>query len=311
MTAAHGTHDYDDDPRNADVLISVNGELVPRAGAVVSVFDAGFVLGDGVWEGLRVHGGHPVFLESHLDRLWEGAAAIALDIGMTRAELTAQIYRALEANGMTGDGVHIRLMVTRGPKSTPYQDPRMSAGPPTVVIICEYKEPLPRTVREGLSLFTVHVRRSAPDMLDPKLNAHSKLTDITACIQAYTAGADEALMLDPQGFVATCNSTHFFLVRNDEVWTSTGMYCLGGITRANVLHICRATGIPPRERSFSLTEVYSADEAFVTGTFAGVVPVHTVDGRRIGTGRRGPMVERLQGLYQDLVRADAAGRTAP
>jgi branched-chain amino acid aminotransferase len=311
MTPAHGTHDFVDDPRNADILISVNGELVPRAQAVVSVFDGGFVLGDGVWEGLRVSAGHPAFLETHLDRLWEGAAAIALDIGLTRAELTRQIYRVLAANGMTGDGAHVRLMVTRGPKSTPYQDPRMVAGPPTVVIIAEYKDPLPVTVTEGLSLFTVHVRRSAPDMLDPKLNAHSKLTDITACIQAYTAGADEALMLDPHGFVATCNSTHFFVVRGGEVWTSTGMYNLAGITRANVLRICAQAGIPARERSFSLTEVYSADEAFVTGTFAGVVPVHTVDGRRIGAGTRGPMVERLQDLYRELVRADVAARSAP
>jgi len=306
-TAAHGTHDHADDPRNAQILISVNGRLVPRAEAVVSVFDAGFVLGDGVWEGLRISGGHPAFLERHLDRLWEGAAAIALDIGRTREELTADIYRTLEANAMT-DGVHVRLMVTRGPKSTPYQDPRMSAGPATIVIIAEHKEPLPATVEQGLSLFTVHVRRAAPDTLDPKLNAHSKLNDITACIQAYTAGADEALMLDPHGFVATCNSTHFFVVRKGEVWTSTGMYCLGGITRSNVLRVCADNGIPARERSFSLTEVYSADEAFVTGTFAGVVPVHTVDGRRIGTGRRGPMVERLQGLYQELVRADVAAR---
>jgi branched-chain amino acid aminotransferase len=278
---------------------------------VVSVFDAGFVLGDGVWEGLRVADGRPAFLDQHLDRLEEGAAAIMLDIGLTRDELTAEIYRTLTANGMTGDGVHVRLMVTRGPKSTPYQDPRMSAGPATVVIIAEYKDPLPTTVERGLSLFTVHVRRANPDTLDPKLNAHSKLNDITACIQAYTAGADEALMLDPHGFVATCNSTHFFVVRNGEVWTSTGMYNLAGITRANVLRVCARAGIPARERSFSLTEVYSADEAFVTGTFAGVVPVHTVDGRRIGTGERGPMVERLQALYQDMVRADVAGRSAP
>jgi branched-chain amino acid aminotransferase len=204
--------------------------------------------------------------------------------------------------------VHVRLMVTRGPKSTPYQDPRMSAGPATLVIIAEWKDPLPATVERGLSLFTVHVRRAAPDTLDPKLNVHSKLTDITACIQACTAGADEALMLDPHGFVATCNSTHFFVVRGGEVWTSTGMYCLGGITRANVLRVCARAGIPARERSFSLTEVYGADEAFVTGTFAGVVPVHTVDGRRIGDGRRGPVVERLQGLYAELVREDVAAR---
>ncbi|MEO6701405.1 MAG: aminotransferase class IV [Jatrophihabitantaceae bacterium] len=311
MDTAHGVHDHADDPRNAEILISVNGSLLPREQAVVSVFDAGFVLGDGVWEGLRISNGHPAFLEQHLDRLWEGAAAIALDIGLTRAQLTGQLYRTLAANAMTGDGVHVRLMVTRGPKSTPYQDPRMSAGPATVVIIAEYKDPLPATTGRGLSLFTVHVRRAAPDTLDPKLNAHSKLNDITACIQAYTAGADEALMLDPHGFVATCNSTHFFVVRKGEVWTSTGDYCLGGITRSNVLHVCEQAGITARERNFSLTEVYSAEEAFVTGTFAGLVHVHTVDGRRIGTGERGPMVQRLQELYRDLVRADVAGRHVP
>ena len=210
------------------------------------------------------------------------------------------------------DGVHIRLMVTRGVKSTPYQDPRVTIGPATVVIIAEHKEPMPATVTEGITLFTTHVRRATPDTLDPKLNAHSKLNDITACIQAYTAGADEALMLDPQGFVATCNSTHFFIVTpDDEVWTSDGRFCLGGITRGNVLQVCRDAGIPARETTFSLTEVYSASEAFVTGTFAGVVPVRTVDGRTIGTGARGPVVERLQDLYAEHVEADVAGRSAP
>src|SRR3954469_4059504 len=304
---AHGTHDFEDDPRNERILIWVNGELVPRERAVVSVFDAGFVLGDGVWEGLRVRAGHPAFLERHLDRLFEGAKAIMLDIGLDRRELTEAIYATLRANDMT-DGVHVRLMVTRGVKRTPYQDPRVTVGPATVVIIAEHKDPLPATVSEGITLFTTHVRRAAPDTLDPKLNAHSKLNDITACIQAYTAGADEALMLDPQGFVATCNSTHFFVVRRDEVWTSTGAYCLGGITRGNVLELCRDAGIPTQEKLFSLTDVYSADEAFVTGTFAGVLPVHTVDGRRIGDGRRGPVVERLQGLYGELVRRDVASR---
>jgi len=311
MDTAHGTHDFMDDPRNAEVLVCVNGTLVPRNQATVSVFDAGFVLGDGVWEGLRVYGGHPVFLEQHLDRLWEGAAAIALDIGLTREQITSQLYTTLEANQMTGDGAHVRLMVTRGPKSTPYQDPRMSAGPPTVVIVAEHKDPLSSTLERGLSLFTVHVRRPAPDVVDPKLNAHSKLNDILACIQAYTAGADEALMLDPHGFVATCNSTNFFIVRDGEVWTSTGQYCLGGITRANVLRSCCEEGIVARERSFSLTDVYGADEAFVTGTFAGLVHVHTVDGRRMGTGDKGPMVKRLQSSYMDLVRRDVASRIAP
>ena len=311
---AHGTHDFEDDPRNEQILIWVNGELLPRERAVVSVFDSGFVLGDGVWEGLRVSGGHPAFLEQHLDRLAEGATAILLDIGMTRDELTAAIYETLRANDMV-DGVHVRLMVTRGVKRTPYQDPRVTVGPATVVIIAEHKEVMPRTVTEGITLFTTHVRRATPDTLDPKLNAHSKLNDITACIQAYTAGADEALMLDPHGFVATCNSTHFFVVKGTpdepEVWTSDGRFCLGGITRGNVLRMCRDGGITARETTFSLTDVYSAQEAFVTGTFAGVVPVRSVDGRTIGTGKRGPVVERLQDMYRDLVAADVARRTAP
>ena len=306
---AHGTHDFEDDPRNERILIWVNGELVPRERAVVSVFDSGFVLGDGVWEGLRVRAGHPAFLERHLDRLFEGAKAIMLDVGRSRRELTEAIYSTLRANDMT-DGVHVRLMVTRGVKRTPYQDPRVTIGPATVVIIAEHKEPLPATVTDGITLFTTHVRRAAPDTLDPKLNSHSKLNDITACIQAYTAGADEALMLDPHGFVATCNSTHFFVVVGPddapEVLTSDGRYCLAGITRANVLEICRANGIPARETTFSLTDVYAAREAFVTGTFAGVVPVRSVDGRTIGDGRRGPMVERLQALYRELVDADVA-----
>lgn len=306
---AHGTHDHAADPRNADIRVWVDGELVPRAQAVVSVFDSGFVLGDGIWEGLRVSAGHPAFLEKHLDRLEEGARAIMLDLGMSRAELAEAIYATLSANDMT-DGVHVRLMVTRGVKSTPYQDPRLTVGPATVVIIAEHKEPLPATVTDGIALFTTHVRRATPDTLDPRLNAHSKLSDIMACIQAYTAGADEALMLDSQGFVATGNSTHIFVVtRAGEVWTSDGRFCLAGVTRGNVLEICRANDIPARETTFSLTDVYNAAEVFVTGTFAGVVPVHTVDGRTIGTGRRGLVVERLQRLYQDHVRADVSART--
>jgi branched-chain amino acid aminotransferase len=308
---AHGTHDFEDDRRNDSVLVWVNGGLVPRDRAVVSVFDSGFVLGDGVWEGLRVSAGHPAFLDQHLDRLFEGAKAIMLDVGLSRAELTEAVYATLRANEMT-DAVHVRLMVTRGVKRTPYQDPRVTIGPATVVVIAEHKEVLPRTVTDGITLFTTHVRRTTPDTLDPKLNAHSKLNDITACIQAYTAGADEALMLDPQGFVATCNSTHFFIVtgtdEEPEVWTSDGRFCLAGITRGNVLRVCREAGIPARETTFSLTDVYSAREAFVTGTFAGVVPVRTVDGRTIGSGARGPMVERLQGLYRQLVARDVAAR---
>lgn len=299
-----GTHEYADNERNAHVLVSVNGTLKPRAEAVVSVFDSGFVLGDGIWEGLRVHRGHPAFLDQHLDRLLEGAKAIALDIGRTREELTGDLYRVLEANDMR-DGVHVRLMVTRGVKATPYQDPRVTIGPATIVIIAEHKEPSRQVTEDGIALFTVHVRRPGPDILDPKLNSHSKLNDITACIQAYTAGADEALMLDPHGFVATCNSTHFFIVRRGELWTSSGDYCLGGITRANVLRVSRDAGIATYERNFSLTDVYGADEAFVTGTFAGLVPVRQVDGRVVGAGER-PVLRRLRDLYRDLVEHDVA-----
>ena len=302
-------HDSASDPRNASILIGINGALVPRAEAVVSVFDSGFILGDGVWEGLRVHKGRIVFLEPHLDRLYEGAKAIAMDIGLDRAALTRRLYETLDANRMDS-GVHIRLMVTRGIRSTPYQDPRVVISPATIVIIPEYKEAAPETAERGLTLFTVHVRRGYPDVQDQKLNSHSKLNCITACIQATVAGADEALMLDPHGFVATCNSTHFFIVRRGEVWTSTGDYCLGGITRANVIRLCRDNGIPVFEKNFSLTDVYGAEEAFTTGTFAGVVPVRAIDGRSISDGR-GPMVARLQGLYRALVEADVAAAPRP
>jgi branched-chain amino acid aminotransferase len=302
-------HDFHDDPRNANIRIWVNGALKPRNEATVSVFDSGFVLGDGVWEGLRVVGGRPVFLDAHLDRLFEGAKAIMLDIGLTRAQLAQAVADTLAANGME-DGVHVRLMVSRGVKRTPYQDPRVTVGPATVVIIAEFKLAKPETLAAGLTLFTVHVRRGFPDVLDPKLNSHSKLNCITACIQATAAGADEALMLDPHGFVATCNSTHFFIVRRGQVWTSSGDYCLGGITRANVLQVCREAGIPAFEKNFSLTEVYSAEEAFVTGTFAGLAPVRMIDGRIIGDGSPGPMLRRLQGLYLELVQRDVAGGSA-
>jgi branched-chain amino acid aminotransferase len=297
---AQSMHDVSD-PRNASVLINVNGEMKPRAGAVVSVFDSGFMLGDGVWEGLRVHKGKLAFLDRHLDRLFEGAKALAMDVGLTREELTSRLYETLDANGMD-EGVHVRLMVTRGVRSTPYQDPRVVVTPATVVIIAEYKEPDPAVYERGLKLFTVHVRRGDPAVQDQKINSHSKLNCILASIQATQAGADEALMLDPHGFVATCNSTHFFIVRKGEVWTSSGKYCLGGITRSVALEVAREAGIPALEKDFSLTDVYGADEAFVTGTFAGIVPVREIDGRKLTCG--GPMVERLQRLYSERVERD-------
>jgi branched-chain amino acid aminotransferase len=271
------------------------------------------MLGDGVWEGLRVHAGRIAFLDQHLDRLWEGAKAIYMDIGISREELERRIYATIDANAMSA--CHIRLMVTRGLRSTPYQDPRVVVSPATIVIIAEYKDPLPATIEKGIRLATVHVRRGYPDVQDPKLNSHSKLNCITACIQATQAGADEALMLDPHGFVATCNSTHFFIVKKnrrgvEEVWTSSGDYCLAGITRGNVIAVCEDNGIPVFQKNFSLTDVYSASEAFVTGTFAGVVPVTSIDGRTL-TDARGPMVARLQGLYRALIEADVAARGRP
>jgi branched-chain amino acid aminotransferase len=306
---AQSMHDSAGDPRNAGILISVDGALKARAEAMVSVFDSGFMLGDGIWEGMRVHRGRIAFLERHLDRLYEGAKAIAMEIGLDRAALTRRLYETLDANRMT-DGVHIRLMVTRGLRSTPYQDPRVVISPATIVIVPEYKAPLPAIVETGITLFTVHVRRGDPAVQDPKLNSHSKLNCITACIQAIQAGADEALMLDPHGFVATCNSTHFFIVRKGEVWTSSGDYCLGGITRANVIEICREADVPVFEKNFSLTDVYGAQEAFTTGTFAGLVPVREIDGRRIGDGR-GPTVARLQALYKARIEADVARAERP
>jgi len=300
-----GTHEYQDDPRNADIIIDINGEYFARGEAKVSVFDSGFVLGDGVWEGLRVHHGKIAFLDQHLERLYDGAKALDMEMEITAEELGERLYRLLEKNNMH-DGVHIRLMVSRGVKATPYQDPRITITPPTIVIVPEYKQALPQTAVKGIKLFTVHVRRGYPDVQDPKLNSHSKLNCITACIQAAKAGADEALMLDPHGFVATCNSTHFFIVRKDEVWTSTGDYCLGGITRGNVIELCEQNQIPVRQKNFSLTDVYSANEAFVTGTFAGLAPVREIDGRIIGDGERGPMVEKLQQLYLNMLEQECA-----
>ena len=302
---ARGTHEALPDERNRNVLIYINGDFYPREEAKVSVFDSGFLVGDGVWEGLRLHGGRFAFLELHLDRLFQGAAAIGLDVGMTRSELTEALFETVRRNGMS-DGVHVRLMVTRGIKKTPSQDPRLTVAGPTVVIIAEHKRADPEVARAGVRLFTSTVRRPPPDTLDPKLNCHSKLHEVIALIQALQAGADEALMLDPTGAVATCNATNFFVVRSGEVWTSTGQYCLNGITRRLVLELARTAAIPAREKPFTLTDVYDADEAFVTGTFGGLTPVIQVDGRDIGSGDR-PVTERLSALYREAIERSVEG----
>ena len=295
-----GSHEFIKDDRNLDILININGELFHRNEAKISVFDSGFILGDGVWEGLRLHNGIIAFLDDHLQRLYQGAKALDLDIGLSKKELSERVYQTIQANDMH-DHVHIRLMVTRGVKTTPYQDPRATLPGATIVIIPEYKIPNPEKIQKGVRLFTTHVRRGYPDVQDQKMNSHSKINCILGCIQATKAGYDEALMLDPHGFVATCNSTHFFIVTKGEVWTSTGDYCLGGITRSKIIQLCEENDIPVYQKNFSLFDVYGADECFITGTFAGLTPVNEVDGRVIGDPYKKKMIPRLQKLYLELI----------
>ena len=295
------THDSLPDPRNEKVRIYINGEFFERSEAKISVFDSGYLVGDGIWEGIRFHNGKFVFLDEHLDRLFQAAAAVGMNLPMSRDGFSKALYATTAANQMETD-VHCRLMVTRGTKKTPSQDPRLLIGPPNVVIICEYKVADPATTSKGLRLFTASGRRGSPDYLDPRLNCHSKLHEVIALVQAINAGADEALMLDIHGFVATCNSTNFFIVKRNEVITSTGQYCMNGITRGKVIEVARAAGIAATEKNFSLTDVYDADEAFVTGTFGGLTPVIDIDGRTIGTGREGEMTRNLRELYYKIAR---------
>jgi len=301
-----GTHEYEGDPRNESVLISVNGELLPRPEAKVSVFDAGFLLGDGVWESFRLHNGAIAFADEHIDRLFRGAESISMDIGRTREQILDEVNRVIEANDMH-DGVHVRLVVTRGLKPTPYQAPWVISSPPTLVIMPEYKIANEQRAVEGIRLVTVDVRRGEQNVQDPRINSLSKHNCIAACVDAAAKGGEEGLMLDPAGNVATCNSTHFFIVRDGEVWTSTGEHCLDGITRRKVLDLCLANGIPAYERDFTTNEVSTADEAFVTGTFAGLIPVVEFDGEPMSQGQRGPMCERLQSLYTELLGSECRG----
>ena len=293
---------YVADPRNDGVLVYVNGEFVPRDEARVSIFDSGFVLGDGVWEGLRLVQGRIISLDAHLDRLYEGATSIALDVGLTRDELTRAVLDTLAKNAMT-DGAHVRLMVTRGVKRTVNQDPRFVIGKATIVIVAEWKTPKPESKARGLSLFTSTFRTSGPDVFDLRLNSHSRLNFIQALLQAIDAGADEALMLDPHGFVASCNSTNFFVVRDGELWTSTGRYNFKGITRRHVLELARANGVAVRELDFTLAEAYAAAESFATGTLGGVTPVTRIDGRTIGDGKPGPLTARIAAWYESETHA--------
>mgnify|MGYP001548889442 FL=1 len=300
-----GSQDFAADPRNEKVLVYLNGTLVPRDEAKVSVFDAGFVLGDGVWEGLRLHKGKFLFLDTHLDRLYEGAQSIALDIALSRTEMIAALRNTVDANRMES-GVHIRLMVTRGPKKAPNQDPRNALGMPTVVIVAEHKEPSEEIVSRGLKLVTSSIRCTPKEMFDMRLNSHSRLGLIRAFLDVMEKGADEALMLDPHGFVSSCNATNFFWVKSGEVHTSSGKYCFNGVTRGNVIALCRANGLPIRLGDYPLEAAQAADEAFVTGTFGGLTPVREIDGYTLPEALPGPVTEKLRALYAALKDADAA-----
>ncbi len=302
MSPKVSAHQAEDDSRNEMVRLWLNGKVVPKAEALVSVYDSGFMLGDGVWEGLRLYDGRWAFVDEHLDRLFEAAKAIDLDIGMTRDQILAALDETRAANGMETDA-HARLMVTRGVKTRPFQHPALSQQGPTIAIIMEHSRPVcPRPIR----IATVPHIRGLPMTQDPKLNSHSKLNCILAAIAAEKAGADEALMLDVHGFVNTTNSCNFFIVRKGEVWTSTGDYCMNGITRAKVIQVCRSAGISVYEKNFSLVETYGADEAFMTGTFGAQTPVGEIDGRMIGSGEIGPVTERIRGLYQALIQQEMA-----
>jgi len=298
--ASHSTHDAEEDARNQDIKIYVNGDIVPRADAKVSVYDSGFMLGDGMWEGMRLYNGKWSFFDEHMDRLFNSCKAVSLDIGMTREEIADALARTAAANDMHDD-VHCRLMVTRGTKAKPFQHPQLSRTGPTVVIIMEHSKPAASLQKRGIRLASVPQVRGLPHSQDAKFNSHSKLNCVIACLQAEAAGADEGLMLDPYGFVSTTNACNFFIVRKGEVWTSTGDYCMNGVTRSKVIQLCRENGIPVFEKNFSLYEAYSADEAFLTGTFGAQTPVAEIDGRQIGSGEAGAVTSSIRALYSTLI----------
>ena len=300
MTDKRGTHDYVEDIRNSEILIYINGKFYPRQDASISVFDSGFLLGDGVWEGIRYHNGKFMFLDMHLERLFWGASQIDMDIGKTIDEIKSILDETVKFNKMK-TGVHVRLIVSRGVKSTPYQDPSFTISEPTIVVIPEYKAPSPETQKDGIKLVSVDIIRGGTNIQDHRINSLSKFNCIQACIDAHRKGGDEGLMLDPHGYVSTCNSTHFFMVKDKSVWTSTGEYCLKGITRQNIIDICKANSIPIYERNFTLSDVYGSDEAFVTGTFGGVVPIYEVDDHVLNVLPRGSVVRILQTYYNEIV----------
>ncbi len=305
MSKERGTHDYVEDIRNLEVLVYINDKFYPRQDASISVFDSGYLLGDGVWEGIRYHNGKFIFLEQHLERLFWGASQIDMDIGKTIDEVTSILYDTVKENKME-TGVHVRLIVSRGIKSTPYQDPSFTVSEPTIVVIPEYKQPSPDTQKNGIKLVSVDIIRGSSKIQDHRINSLSKFNCIQACIDAHRKGGDEGLMLDPHGYVSTCNSTHFFMVKDGSVLTSTGDFCLHGVTRQNIIDICKTNSIPIYEKNFTLSDVYSSDEAFVTGTFGGVVPVYEIDGHELKVLGDNSIVALLQTYYNDLVELESS-----
>ncbi len=302
QSLSHSTHDAQEDLRNRDIKIFLNGRIVPRSEAMVSVYDSGFMLGDGMWEGLRLYDGVWAFFDEHMDRFFNSCKAVSIDVGMTKAEVLQALNDTAKANGMTTDA-HCRFMVTRGPKDKPFQHPGLSRSGPTVVAIVEHSKPVDSLMSQGIRLATVPQVRGLPMSQDAKYNSHSKLNCVIACLQAEQAGADEALMLDPHGFVNTTNACNFFIVRRGEVWTSTGDYCMNGVTRQKVIDLCRANDISVFEKNYSLYEAYGADEAFLTGTFGAQTPVASIDGKKIGEHKgAGPMTRRIRELYKQLVQ---------
>ena len=307
-TDAHTTHDAEEDIRNRDIKIYVNGTLKHRDEATVSVYDSGFMLGDGMWEGMRLYDGVWAFFDEHMDRFFESCKAVSLDVGMDRAGILEALKMTADANGMTTD-VHCRLMLTRGVKVKPFQHPSLSRTGPTLVIIMEHSKPAQALQSQGIRLATVPQVRGLPMSQDAKHNSHSKLNCVIACLQAEQAGADEGLMLDPHGFVNTTNACNFFIVRRGEVWTSTGDYCMNGVTRQKVIDLCRCNGIPVKEKNYSLYEAYGAEEAFLTGTFGAQTPVAEIDGKPIGTGHY-PVMQRIRELYKALIAENVAAQKA-
>ena len=305
MVDNRGTHDYVDDLRNLEILVCINGKFYPRQDASISVFDSGYLLGDGVWEGIRFHNGKFLFLGPHLERLFWGASQIDMDIGKTIEEITKILHDTVKRNKME-TGVHVRLIVSRGIKSTPYQDPSFTVSEPTIVVIPEYKQPSPDTQKNGIKLVSVDIIRGSSKVQDHRINSLSKFNCIQACIDAHRKGGDEGLMLDPHGYVSTCNSTHFFMVKDNSVLTSTGDFCLHGVTRQNIIDICKTNSIPIYEKNFTLSDVYSSDEAFVTGTFGGVVPVYEIDGHELRVLGDNSIVALLQTYYNELVELESS-----